>query len=319
MIIVCSCTNPDESDNLGTNNNTIMTINQREISYEEFIKILNGNLFICASYVEDGLTTSEILGGLIIGLALNGVDFNIIDKMDISFQNGEYVLKTGNSEIKLIFYFAEDYDDQLSGEQISTNLFDQESYITDLSIIFPEITYSEGPLFNLINTDISFEDNIPHFYLDFTKIAIQCISSSFYSNNTIDTLLSIMTTNKQPLHTIYTDFYNNGCGFSYDYSYYVSSYYDIRETLNNSFFYMIRTDSFWYWEGWYSADIIKGDFPFYIKGLASNKRQNYTAYFSDPQYADSFGVALHDLSLEHGTFYSIWGDTIEYVLEPISK
>lgn len=55
-----------------------------------------------------------------------------------------------------------------------------------------------------------------------------------------------------------------------------------------------------------------------IRGVTSNKRQNYTAYFSDPLFTDSLGVAIHDLSLDFGTFYSVNGDSIHYDLISIN-
>lgn len=276
-------------------------------------------MVVAGIYDTDGVTLSRAVGGLLLGMANNGVDPYALQQSDLVFKDGVYSLNTPGHSIRLVFYFAQPFENFNEGDTIPYNLFALSSYVTNISIGVSGITYDDGPLYHLITGSISFNGLTPHIVLNTTLISFTLSSIGNYVGSllsTTDSLRLVMTMVPVTLQTFRDQLYSNGFGFSYDSTLFTSTYLNMREKLYGSTFYMTRLDSTWYWQGFYRGYVQKENFQFYIHGLASNVQVNYTGFYCDPAFADSFGVAIHDTSLTFGHFYSVAGDTLLYGLVP---
>jgi hypothetical protein len=317
------CTHPN--DNSGGNNNggqtqkkiDSLSLCNTAIAKDSLVEILDGHMVAVEPYITQGMSLSRIAADLIIAMALNGVNFDALNTYQLSYSNGTYSYTSGMHSIHLKFFFAQNFGSFHAGDMIPYTLFSIGSYLTDISVGLNGITYNEEPLYNLIQGSISFNNLTPHFTLKTTLVSFTIQSTSLTldtAGTSVDSVFISMTTVPATIQT-FTDQVNaGGFGFSYDSTFFISKKYRFNETIYGSTFYMRRNDTTWFWDGYYSGDVRKDNFHFYLRGLASNLQQNYTGYYCDDAFADSFGVAIHDRSLLFGTFYSVFGDTLFYLL-----
>jgi hypothetical protein len=291
----------------------------QEILKRDLTDLIKGNLFIVGGYSEEGFTTTSIVTGLITMMVVNVIDFTALNSFDLSFTDSAYVFTSGVNYLKLTFYFAEDYGDFQAGDKIPYNLFDPGSYVSNVQIDWTDISYDQGPLFNLIDGGVSFSEIIPSIRLNTTKISFGCESRGTrvrnYDGVVSDTLIITMSTPPVVVQDIQAEFESEGYGVSFDSTLYNSKYYNTYETIYDSMFYIKKTGENSYYEGNYTADCTKDVIHFYMKGFVSNIANNYTRYYLDPECTEYLGMAAHDLSLTFGNFYSAEGDSIYYNLE----
>ncbi len=322
-IMVCS--NPASNNNNGGGSNDTLagkkdsiTVCNGTISKNNLADVLNGDLVVVARYCQDGTNLSSLVCGLILSMAETGLDTSALSARNLSFSNGVYSYAVPGHSIELVFYFAQDYGTFRAGDTIPYNLFSVDSYLKNISISLSGITYEDGPLINLIQGGITFNGTIPTLSISTTKISFTVRSTGHFGSSiagVTDSLIIRMTTTPATIQSFEQQVYAGGYGFSYDSTVFNSRGYNIAETIYGSTFYMKRINSNWYWSGYYAGSVSKGNVHYYLHGLASNIQQNYTGYYCDPVFADSFGVAMHDTSLTFGHFYSVFGDTLFYLLE----
>ncbi|HUI31518.1 MAG TPA: hypothetical protein VLX91_15010 [Candidatus Acidoferrales bacterium] len=321
------CTNPADNNN-GRGNNSqkkdSIRVCNSTISKDGLAYVIDGDMVVVARYCEDGTTLKRLVCGLILGMAETGLDFNALSSRNLSFNDGVYSYRGSGHSIDLVFYFAQNFEGFHAGDTIPYNLFSIDSYLKNISVGVNGIAYENGPLFNLIQGSLTFNGTTPLLSISTTEIAFTVRSQGRYglsSNGFYDSLLIKMTTTPATIQNFQQQVYAGGYGFSYDSTFYSSNIFDIVETIFGSTFYMKRLNSGsndslgWYWSGYYAGDVHKGNCHYYMHGLASDIQQNYTGYYCDPAFADSFGVAIHDTSLTFGHFYSVFGDTLYYLLE----
>ncbi|MDE3058891.1 MAG: hypothetical protein KGJ59_13135 [Bacteroidota bacterium] len=318
------CTTPN--DNSGNNNGGGQTQKNSDsrslcgsaIPKDSLAEILDGDMVAVAPYLSQGISLQRIAADLIIGMALNGVNFDALNTYQLSYSSGTYSYVSGMKSINLRFFFAQDFGSFHAGDIIPYNLFSIGSYLTDISVGLNGITYNEGPLYNLIEGNISFNNLTPKIALKTTLVSFTIQSTSLTldtAGTSVDSFFISMTTLPATIQTFTEQVNAEGFGFSYDSTFFISKKYNLDETIYGSTFYMRKNDTTWFWDGYYSGDVRKENFHFYLRGLASNLQQNYTGYYCDAAFADSFGVAIHDRSLLFGHFYSVFGDTLFYLLE----
>lgn len=318
-ILVMFCSNPAGNNNGGGQTGKVDSISLCNSTIARTIlgDVIDGDMVVVGTYLKDGDSLSHLVGGLIYSMVVTGIDFSTLSATHFSFANGIYSYRTPGHAIDLVFYFAEDYGAFHSGDTIPYNFFSTDSYVTNVQIGLNGVTYDNGPLYDIVQGSISFDNLTPVVSVQTTKIAFTVKSAGQFSvrlGNYVDSLLVTMTTARATIQTFRDQLDAGGFGFSYDSSVYKSKAFNINETIYGSMFYMKKNGQLWYWEGYYSGNVHKGNLNYFMRGLASNIRQNYTGYFCDPVYADSFGVAIHDTSLTFGHFYSIYGDTLLYLL-----
>lgn len=292
---------------------------QTDFSKDQLKDMLNGHCIIAAGYQKEGSSLNKKLLGLILALVLYGVDFETLFSHGITYENSWYSIINGDQSFKFAFTFLEDFGNYKSGELIPYNLFSADTYVTNILFDGNSVSYTNGPLFNLISGSITFTGVTPKIRLSTGKIGIEIHSKNSYKQTYPSGEYDQITINMKTAKTSITNFYDQvnseGFGFSYDSTIFISTKYDVVEVFYNSLFYLKKSGENFIWEGYYSGNVIKSNSKFYLEGLASNRVQNYTSYFCDEKMTTTFGKANHDLSLNFGYFQMLNGDTINYRLE----
>ncbi len=323
-LIVClglyACSSPTSSNTGGVSQSAdSLQLCNGAIPRTDLANVLDGTMFIVASYDKDGARLTSIAGGLLFALAYNGINLDSLDTYGLGFNNGVYSFTTPGHSLRLVFFFAQDFGNFQAGDTIPYDLFDAASYVANVSLNTSGVSYDKGPLWGLIQGGISWDKLKPVFSLNTTLISFTLQSTSDYSNSflgIVDSMHLVMTTVPATLQKFAAQVDAGGFGFSYDSSSYTSRTFGISESVYGSTFYMKRLDSTWYWTGFYRGSVVKNKYRFYLHGLATNIGPNYTGFYCDPAFADSFGVAEDDTSLTFGHFYSVAGDTVTYILLP---
>lgn len=327
LSLVIGCTSEDDPDD------PVLRVCEAELTTSEFAEFLDGNLVIVAAYTEQGSSAGEMLGGLFVGLVFNGLDFANLGSTVPTFQDGAYTLTNGTTELGFTLYWAEDWQDHTAGAPIEYNLFDPDSYITNLSVSnidivrgTVEVDYDEGPLFDLVDGEVEIDPSNPldvsfRVRLRTDLIAFDAFSSKAYMGmppRDADELQIMMRTTQASLTGVVDQFRAGGFGFSYDGTAYDSVYYDIDQVFDSSTFLITQDDDgSWFWQGDYQSTVTKGGQTLYQSGTVSNLDENTTAYFCDAGRTARIGVARHRLDLAGGTFeFDGSDDTVVYGLEP---
>lgn len=320
-----------ESSSLITESKTIIVKYDfcgKDLSNDEFIEFLNGNLVIAGTYKDKGSSSSDIIKGLIEAIVLNGIDLTRLSEYNLSFNDGVYKASRDGSGISFKLYFAKDFGTYHTGDLIPYNLFDIETFIANIKISVSlngvSYNYDHGPLYDLINGEIKLS-GLDINGLDFNfKLKNDYIAFLVNSKETYygesprdeDTLTLSMTTSLAPLDNIHEQFYTGGFGISYDGTVYDSTYYGIKQDFYDSVFLMTSDETGWFWEGDYKSKVEKDKDIYYQKGFVSNRSQNYTEYYCDESLmAESkVGVAKHNLDLKGGVFTFSDGAEVKYGL-----
>ncbi|MBI5193684.1 MAG: Ig-like domain-containing protein [Nitrospirae bacterium] len=321
-----------ESSSLVTDNITITVKYDfcgKDLSRDEFMDFFNGNLVIVGAYRDKGSTSSDIIKGLIEDIVLNGIDFTSLSDYKISFNDGVYKVSKDGTGISFKLYFAKDLGTYHTGDLIPYNLFDKETFISNIKISISlkgvKYNFDHGPLYDFIDGDISFAGmdisslNVS-FRLRTDYIAFMVNSKEIYNGvppRDKDTLTLSITTSLAPFDNIHNQFYTGGYGISYDGTVYNSTYYGIKQDFHDSVFLMTKDATGWFWEGDYKSKVEKDKDIYYQKGFVSNRSQNYTEYYCDEglDIETKVGVAKHNLDLKGGVFTFTNGTEVRYGLE----
>ena len=138
-------------------------VGRTEISY-----LLHGSAFFASQQYEEGISVYDFLANTLITMLVRGITFTNLNEASFPFdrETGTYSMETGRSAINLKLSFAENWGDYNAGDPIPNNVFNPRSYIRNIDIDFGSftnprlnITYDEGPLFDLIDGEIEFDGN----------------------------------------------------------------------------------------------------------------------------------------------------------------
>jgi hypothetical protein len=297
----------------------------------EMVEFLNGNLVVVAGHVEHGASKGRMVGGLVFGLVLNGVDFSNLD-YEARFANGSYEITNGDESLGFRLYFAASFGEYAAGEQVPYSVFDPESFVENLRVTNIDVAngrasydYDEGPLYGLVDGELDVDvDDLAGVHVRL-KIRAEMLAFEAFSEGTYrgrsprdaDELRVVMTTTRAPLLDVYNRFLAGEYGFRYTGTTYDSSYYGIDQEFTDSIFLMGNDgNDGWTWTGEYASTVRKDGLTLYQRGFVSNLDQNYTEYYCDDVLAERAGVARHALDLQGGTFVLEDGSTLSYGLAP---
>lgn len=296
------------------------------LNHAQFLQFFNGNLVFVAEHSEDGKSASEAIGSLVASVVVNGLDFAELASYDLSFSDGDYTLGANGKGYTFSLYFAEAFGSFAAGDKIPYNVFDYESYVTDVEITLlptPSYDFEEGPLFALVDGEVEFDGTTlaslkPSFKVHTDKIAFEMNSKADRHGQEPrqdDVIHLSMTTTRATLTEVNEQFEAGGYGMSYTGTNYVSTYFGIDQTITGGTFFMKKDAAGFYWEGEYTASVTKDAVTYYQKGLASTRVQNQTEYYCDEAMEGLAGTALHDLDLKGGTYTFRDGTTFSYRLD----
>lgn len=307
------------------------TICERTYSKTDFLQLMNGNLVIVGEYCGKSDSSLGMVANLLVNMFLHGIDFSQLSDYDIEFEDGSYIAGIEDTWISFTLFFAEDFGEHSAGEKIPYNVFDMDSWVTNIDIsvsfdgIIPDVDYSynEGPLYDLIDGDVSFSGVSLSGLSISLKAKSELVAFSMDSVNTYqgqeprtsDTLTLHMSTSRIVLKDMIEQINAGGFGFSYDGTAYHSEYYGIDQTFSDSMIFMKDDGEGWYWEGSYQSKMEKDNAVLYHYGFVSNIEQNSTDFYCDESLTDKIGTSFHDLDLEAGTFRFEDGTEVRYGLE----
>lgn len=335
-VSVTGCSDEDESPPSGPGETSTTQEMQYDlcgatVSHTEMMRFLDGNLVVVASHVEQGVGAGQIVGGLVAGLVLNGIDFSNLD-YEPAFSDGRYELTNGDAYVGVTLYFAEDFGPHAAGDVIPYNVFDVSSYVKDFEITSFDpfsgdvgFDFEEGPLYGLIEGDVDFDIDNPTSISIRVRIRTDLVAFEAKSEKTYfgmpprmdDELRVVMTTTHARLDEVYAQFLGEGYGFSYTGTTYDSPFFGIEQELTDSLFLMKRDEGGgWFWEGDYESDVTKSPLTMYQSGFVSNLEGNYTEYYCDAALTTRAGVAQHHLDLSGGEFVFEDGTRLPYGLMP---
>jgi len=310
---------------------TIYNFGGEQMSHSELVHFLNGNMVIVGKYSEKGYSSADLITGLILSIVFNGLRFSNLDDYEVDFdkQTGFYSLGDGDTYIGFYLYFAEDFGEFVAGDLIPYNIFNYESFITDVRIDIDgwdvSFNYDPGPLYDLVDGKVSIRgSSLSNLSVD-VDIHTQAISFVIESHknyvgsfpwNWNDQLSLCMTTTKATFQDIADQIESGGFGISYAGTMYTSALYGIEQEFTEALFLMKHDGDAWYWEGSYRSDVNKSGRELYQKGFVSNVEQNTTEYYCDKGLTDYVGIMRHDLDLRGGVFEFADGTTVNFGLSP---
>lgn len=125
----------------------------------------------------EGLSATDL--ALEVARAVTGTAFPIglLNGFDYSFGKGIYHFRNDGFVLDAAFHYGPGMSGHAEGDTIRSHLFSLDSYVTGISTTLfpPSVTYSRGPLADLIDGDIEVDDgDIRHpgfgFRIDFNRI-----------------------------------------------------------------------------------------------------------------------------------------------------
>ncbi len=134
---------------------------------------------------EDGLEALEFVEQLLLDM-LGYAVITIADAdYTYSFSNGVYVFSADSFEISCAFHYGSGIAGRTENDTIRHNLFKERSYIRDPgpSLTPPYFTYTEGPLFELLQGDLDVNTSTLEidYSLNFARIKVSFLRRSVYS------------------------------------------------------------------------------------------------------------------------------------------
>jgi hypothetical protein len=298
----------------------------------QFGEMLDGNMHVVAEFSEDGKATAQIVGGFIAGFVINTLDFDALHRWDFTHSNGRYRIRNGRNTMDLYLILDEPFEGYQAGDTLRENLFLPSSFVRSVSANLSGVSYTKGPLFNLISGNISWSGTTPRFRVDAARFTLGVVSNGNWivrwRSGAVDTVLIRMASVPLDLGALKADFENGKMGFSYDSTRHSSLSKSLEQQIYQSGFNMSPLDeqgTRWSWEGEYRNRVDKtflmhgGPSTVFIRGHVSTVNGNYSAYYCDEALTDSLGVSVEDTSLTWGYFKSVNGDSIPYGLVPTEK
>lgn len=307
-----------------------VTVCDEAMSQADFRVFLDGNLVIVGELDEEGSSSAEALGDLVLSLVLSGIDFGNLGSATPSFTDGRYTLTTGDASVGFTLQLVEDFEGFTAGEIIPHNIFVLDSFAqnvevrVDATVVPPvaTVSYDEGPLFGLVDGEIEVSDDLTSASIRLRVrtdlIAIAASSSNRYADvwQPGDTLQFEMATPAVALDDFTGDLEAAGVGFSYTGTHYDDPTTALAQTFDRADFSAVRLEAGTYaWDGTYDSTVEKDDVTLYQSGVASTIQANYTDYFCDASRSQRIGRAEHDESLAGGAFVFEDGTRFPYGLE----
>lgn len=298
----------------------------------ELIEMLDGTLIIAAGFRADGLAATDIVGGFVAGFLLNTLDFEALDRWGASFDNGRYRIRNGGNTTDLYLIADEAVAGYQPGDTLRENLFAPSTYVRNVSVNLSGVSYTRGPLFDLVSGGMSWSGTTPRLRLDATRLTLGVVSDGNWyvrwSETDVDTIRSRMMSVPLDLAALKADFKSGELGFSYDSTGHANAARKIRQIILQSDFRMTPLDEDgkrWSWEGTYRNHMSRvlptsGDsLRFHMLGYVSTVGGNGSNFYCDEDLTGLIGVAVQDTSLTWGYFKSVAGDSIAYGLVPAGK
>lgn len=310
----------------GTAKEATYPICSSTFSKTDVLKMMNGNLVFVSDANSHGKSASAAIGELVTMLVLNGLDFEKLADYDFAFSDGDYSFKAGDEGYTFSLFFAADWQTYKAGDKIPYNVFDYKSYLSDISVkVLPtaEITYSHGPLYDLIDGSVdlsgaSLSALKVKFKFHSELVSFVINSKSIYTGQaprTSDQLSWSMTTTAAALPTIQAQFEAGGFGLDFVGTVYDSKYYGLVQTYGTSPALIKHDDLGYFIELNYQSTVTKAGVTLYQTGIASERTANTTSYFCDADHLTRLGLATHATDLKSGSFVFEDGTTIAYGLE----
>jgi hypothetical protein len=310
---------------LGTKTEPSYQMCSASFSKSDVVRLFNGTLVWVGQVKEKGDSAAKAVDSMIADIVLNGLDFNKLGTYEFEYDNGVYTYQSGGEGYTFVLTFATDWETYKAGDKIPYNVFDYESYLSDISVSIlptPSLTYEHGPLWNLIDGSVntnpkSLSDLGISFKLHTEVIAFALTTANTYNGQiprTADTFLMKQETTPTALPDIKTAMADGTFHVTYAGSTYTSVYYGILQTFTLADASLTHDDTGYYQVLPYEATIAKSGITFYQKGLASQQETNYTGYYCDQAFAEELGMATHDADLQGGTFKFADGTEIRYGL-----
>jgi hypothetical protein len=291
---------------------------------------LVGSAVIVARQQQQGLDTTQVAVGFALGLVLNGIDFSALGSGRPAFVNDEYVFENGDAKIGLRLSFAEDVGPYTKGQAITHDLLDIKAFIRDVDVDVSSrgasYNFEPGPLFELIDGDVSIEGRDPRtlkFSLALKPhlISVEIVTEQSYGltpPRDQDVFVQHLDTLPVRLSDLKALTEGEGWGLEFTDSSYDSKYYELQQTFTKAPFRLIKvgTDA-WSIEGNYEATLLKKSMSIYLRGAASTTDGNTTDYYCDESRSIFMGQAVHDEDLRGGVYTAQDGSTFEYGLRDL--
>lgn len=288
------------------------------------LSMFNGNLVFVSENRDKGSSMAEMIQTVVVNILANGLDFS--SPYNFSFEGGDYTYANDAAGYTFSLYFAEAFGSFQAGDKIPYNLFDPDSFVTDVSVSgFPSLSvdYEEGPLFDLVEGSVDFDvASLSSFSIKLRlageKIKFSLASAGDYNGQaprTQDVLHLVIANTPLTLTAIADQIAASGFGMSYTGTTYDSVYYDVEQDFVDTTFYIKLDDTGYFWEGPFNSVVTKNGVTMWQSGLLSQRQQNYAAYYCDESKTDLLGTATHDLDLQGGTFEFYDGTTLRYGLQ----
>lgn len=302
-------------------------IGGKDIKRSEWLRHLSGNLVLVNSYRDRGVSSAELLDEVVDMFLANGLDFSKLASYQPTFANGVYQLNHNGTGLGFSLYFAKDFAGFKAGDLVPHNLFDHQSFIRNVNVSVDlsgiHYTYDRGPLFDLIDGDVSLSGQSLSgikvaFKLDSSYLAFKVSSQNVYHGQpprTEDTLTLKMATGQTGFGSFDEQVKNGGFKLVFDGTAYDSPTFKLQQTFTKSEQVLKEDAQGGYWEGTYQAHVVRETLDYHLKGFVSNRAANYTAFYGDEALTQPIGTASHDLELKGGTFTFADGATIRYGLE----
>ncbi len=301
------------------------------LTMSEQLDILDGSLILASRHSRDANWNNAFLGRFLLGFILNGVDFDVMDKFELTFQDGVYRYGRGSNFATIAFVFTKDYQTFRVGDTIPYNIFDLKSYVPKFEVSFSGIDIKErGPLYDLADVKWRMAGLTPKFtvhYPDLHTLGASVGTLGWYEHayddttteapgdSVRDSLKLVMTTPVENFYQMKTRFENRSFQLDYSGTEYHSRFYHVDQVFGGSAIRIYEGEkSEWKFDGKYHAVLKKGEHTLYLEGYLSNHDDNYTRYYCDAAHKDLLGTADHDKTLLFGLYHPRTGGFLPYLI-----
>ena len=154
----------------------------------------------------DGLEAVEFIEKLVLDIIGYPLITMANNDYSYSFNNGVYRFTSGDFTIACSFHYGTASGLHEENDTVPADIFVLSSYISDLSVSLtsPYYTFTEGPLFDLINGDLSIDRSLNvSFSVDLTKLKISFVRSATHR---FGTLPFYIVNDSIRLETVHTSF-----------------------------------------------------------------------------------------------------------------
>jgi hypothetical protein len=297
----------------------------------EQMDILNGSLILASRHSRDADWNNAFLGRFLLGFILNGVDFDALDKFELTFSDGVYRYGRGSHFATIAFVFTKDYQDFRAGDTIPYNLFELKSYVPEFDVSLSGVDIKKrGPLYDLADVKWRMAGLTPKFTVRFPDLhtigasvgtlgwyehAYDDTTTEAPGDSLRDSLKLAMATPAENFFVMKQRFDAKTFELDYDATEYHSKYYDVDQVFGGSAIRIYEdAKSEWKFDGKYHAMLKSGEHVFYVEGYLSNHDDNYTKYYCDADHKDLMGTAKHDKTLLFGLYHPRTGGYLPYLI-----